>query len=443
MASNQPVNEQRVQTACMLILAAIGVALTLYWMRPVLVPFVLALFISVGLSALADLLVDRLRFPRKLAVSATLVFGVFCLLAVGAVVSSSVAQISANANAYRDNVGKMLNSAANWLVEHRIVPGAEEGGKPREEPAEEPGPQPAVAPQPVAGPAVPESADHAPEMEVTEVAEAVPPSDAPVTAEVGYSAPADTETVAVVPVLTVPGLPASPAARAVAAEPDPVKRLLRVPVEAVGGLLMSTTGAIANILSNGLLVIIFICFLMFGGSAGRPTGDGTWAEILEGTRRYIVTKVLISGTTGILVGCILSMLGVELALMFGLMAFLLNFIPSIGSIIATILPLPVVLLSDIPPAAKIMAIALPGAVQFLIGNVAEPRVMGKSMNLHPIVVLMSLIFWGLLWGIVGMFLAVPMASVMRILLEKLEITQPLARLMAGQPSGQPPDDSSK
>jgi AI-2 transport protein TqsA len=75
---------------------------------------------------------------------------------------------------------------------------------------------------------------------------------------------------------------------------------------------------------------------------------------------------------------------------------------------------------------------VPGAIQFAIGNVLEPRLMGKSMKMHPITILLALIFWGVLWGPVGMFLAVPMTSVIRIFLEKNEITEPIARLMAGQ-----------
>ena len=140
--------------------------------------------------------------------------------------------------------------------------------------------------------------------------------------------------------------------------------------------------------------------------------------------------------TGFLVGLILYLLGVDLALVFGFLAFLLNFIPSIGSIIATLLPLPIILVSpDASWTIAVLAIALPGTVQLVIGNIITPKVLGDSLDLHPIVILMALIFWGVLWGIVGMLLATPMTAVLKILLERYELTRPVARVMAGRLGG--------
>ena len=134
-----------------------------------------------------------------------------------------------------------------------------------------------------------------------------------------------------------------------------------------------------------------------------------------------------------LVGTVLAILGIDLALVFGLLAFLLNFIPSVGSLIATLLPLPVVVVSpDISATTAVLAIAVPGTIQFAIGNVIEPKVMGDALDLHPVVILLALIFWGVLWGIVGMLLATPMTAVMKILFEKIELTAPIADLLAGR-----------
>ena len=119
-------------------------------------------------------------------------------------------------------------------------------------------------------------------------------------------------------------------------------------------------------------------------------------------------------------------------MVFGLFAFLLNFVPSVGSIISTVLPLPIVLVGDYSVAIQILAIALPGAIQFIIGNVIEPRMLGDSMDLHPVTILLSLIFWGMIWGVVGTLLATPITAVVRILLEKGELTRPVAELMAGR-----------
>jgi len=212
--------------------------------------------------------------------------------------------------------------------------------------------------------------------------------------------------------------------------------LVNMPSETIRGALTKTTSAIIDIVSDGVLVLIFLCFLLFGGSPGRSSASGTLAEGVTSTRRYIIAKALVSVVTGILVGLILWVLGVPLALGFGLMAFLLNFIPSIGSIVATLLPLPMILANpEISSLEAILAVVLPGLVQLTIGNGVEPRMMGRRFRLHPITILLALIFFGMLWGIVGMFLATPLTAVLRSFLERNEMTVPLGRLLSGHVDG--------
>jgi AI-2 transport protein TqsA len=156
-------------------------------------------------------------------------------------------------------------------------------------------------------------------------------------------------------------------------------------------------------------------------------------EIESRIKRYILTKALVSALTGVLVGTVLVVLGIDLALVFGLFAFLLNFIPSVGSIVSTLLPLPVVLVSpDVAATTAMLAIALPAVIQFAIGSVIEPKIMGGSLDLHPVAILLALILWGMLWGIIGMLLATPITAVMKILFEKMEHTAPIAELLAGR-----------
>lgn len=199
----------------------------------------------------------------------------------------------------------------------------------------------------------------------------------------------------------------------------------------IGGMLISTTNAVVGVLSQGTLVMIFLFFFLAGRTQeARP---GVWGEIEARIKRYVVTKVATSGATGVLVWLILWALGVDLALVFGLFAFLLNFIPSIGSVIATLLPLPVVMFNpELSATTAVLAIALPAAVQFTIGNAVEPTLMGSSLDLHPVSILLALVVWGALWGIVGMLLATPITAVMKILFEKLEVTAPLGALLAGR-----------
>jgi AI-2 transport protein TqsA len=136
--------------------------------------------------------------------------------------------------------------------------------------------------------------------------------------------------------------------------------------------------------------------------------------------------------TGIGVWLILTLLGVEMALVFGLFAFLLNFVPNVGSLVATLMPLPIVLLGDYSTSVQVLAIILPGGVQFMVGNWLEPKLLGDSMDLHPVTILLALIFWGMVWGLVGALLATPLTAIVRILLDKEEITRPVAELMAGR-----------
>jgi AI-2 transport protein TqsA len=395
--------EQRIQTIALLTLAVFAAAFALYWMKPVLVPFVLALFISVGARPVIDWQADRLHLPRNLAVGTTLLLALLVLFLAGLLISISVAQLVANADDYKRNVASMLETVATKLPLERLglqQPQGEVGAAPEAPAAGEGDAEPGT-------PGEGAEAEPAPEVEEAAAGEVPDAADgAQAQQPAGEATPEPT--------------------------PEAVRSLLKIPVEAIGRMLVGTSGAIANIMSNSLLVVIFTCFLLFGGHREPDERTGWWAEIEAGTRRYIVTKVVVSGTTGILVGLILWFLGVELAMVFGLLTFMLNFIPSIGSIIATLLPLPVVLVTGLPTLTCVLAIALPGAVQFTIGSVLEPRLMGKSMKLHPITIILALIFWGVLWGAVGMFLAVPMTSVIRIFLEKNEITEPVARLMAGE-----------
>src|SRR5262249_13737217 len=143
-------------------------------------------------------------------------------------------------------------------------------------------------------------------------------------------------------------------------------QLFTITQESSQQLLSAIGGGIMDVVSNGTLVLIFMLFILVGSKG--ETRHGLMAEIEASVKRYIIVVVLISAACGLLVGLSLWCLGVEFALMFGFLAFLLNFIPTVGSIIATLLPLPVVLLSpDLSVTEKVLAFALPGGLQFAIG----------------------------------------------------------------------------
>ena len=141
---------------------------------------------------------------------------------------------------------------------------------------------------------------------------------------------------------------------------------------------------------------------------------------------------MISFFTGAAFGVLLWLFGVPLALVFGLLAFLLNFIPNIGPIIASLLPLPLIVLHpDMSLTTMLLVIALSGGVQFISGNIVEPKIMGDSFQLHPVAILLILMFWGMIWGIVGMFLSVPITAAACILMQRFDHTRPIAQLLAG------------
>lgn len=205
----------------------------------------------------------------------------------------------------------------------------------------------------------------------------------------------------------------------------------------ISAWLTKAANALVSTLSSTVLVLIFAIYMLQGTAmtSNEAGGGGMRADISGRIRRYISLKIAISGITGVLVWLLLWILGVDLALVFVVLAFVLNFIPSVGSIIATLLPLPVVLLDpDFSATTLILVILLPGGVQMVVGNVIEPKVMGEQLQLHPITVLAALTFWGMLWGVPGMLLAVPLTAALRICLDSLDMTRPVARFMAGQGS---------
>lgn len=193
------------------------------------------------------------------------------------------------------------------------------------------------------------------------------------------------------------------------------------------------SGSVFNLLASAVLTGLFLAFLL-GGEA-MDKGPELGARVSLQVRKYLGVKLFLSFMTGILTAGVLALLGVPLAVLFGLLAFLLNMIPNAGSVVAVLLPLPLVLLQSGPGLTLLLALLLPGAVQFLLGNLMEPRLLGRALGLHPVTVLLGLLIWGSLWGAAGMVLAVPMTSVSKLLLERQPSLRHLAKWMEGDFTG--------
>jgi AI-2 transport protein TqsA len=185
-------------------------------------------------------------------------------------------------------------------------------------------------------------------------------------------------------------------------------------------------------LSQGAMVLLLMAFILFGRRSSRLGRGGLLAEIELRVQRSISLTVFISTLTGVLVGATLAILHVQFAAVFGFLAFLLNFIPNVGSVIATLLPLPIIFLSpDMNAAEKVLAVAIPSAIQVAIGSLVQPRMLGNSLQLHPVVLLLSLLFFTMIWGVAGAFLATPLTAVIKIVFERIPTTRPLAAVLAG------------
>ncbi len=188
-----------------------------------------------------------------------------------------------------------------------------------------------------------------------------------------------------------------------------------------------------SVVSSTTLIIIFIIFLFLGEKKTLAApANTTLQEMLSNVSKYLSVKLVTSLLTAAIVWVILLFFHVKLAFLFALLTFLLNFIPSIGSIISVLLPAPVLFLQYGLDVNFWVVMALMTATQFIIGNLMEPRMMGEGMDLHPVVVVAGLIFWTLVWGVPGAFLSVPITASIKIILSKIKYTRPIAELLAGR-----------
>jgi AI-2 transport protein TqsA len=211
----------------------------------------------------------------------------------------------------------------------------------------------------------------------------------------------------------------------------PDSELLKLPTETAQELVQIVVRETTVIISNGTLVVVFVLFLLVGRGVKSPPRARLLIEIESRVKRYLVVIVSMSVLTGLLVGASLSILGVQFAAVFGLLALLLNFIPTLGGIIATLLPIPVVMLSpEMSVTARILAIAIPGGIQALLGAV-QPKIQGDALEIHPVAVVVAVVFFTYIWGVAGAFVATPLIAVIKIILERLPATRSVAALLAG------------
>lgn len=195
--------------------------------------------------------------------------------------------------------------------------------------------------------------------------------------------------------------------------------------------LRKLTSTMIGLISNSVLIVIFTLFLLTGETIHNEKNP-TIIKIKNGIAKYVSTKLVVSVATGAISYLIFLIFQIELASMFAVLTVFLNFIPSIGSIFAVLLPLPVIILQYYFGWQLFAVLGLLTFFQMLIGNFLEPKIMGKSMGIHPVAIILSLTFWGFIWGLPGMFLSVPIMATLKIIFESFEFTTPIAELMGGK-----------
>ena len=333
---------EMVRTTCLFVLTILACGAVLYWLRPVVVPFLVALAFFYLLSPLKGWLIRRFGFSESMGLAGMAIISLGILTILGILVWVCVAQISRDADSYAARLTELAS-------------------------------EPAVA-----------------------------------------------------RVVQVAGL-----------ERDPgTGRIVLITAEQARRLVRTAASWLESLVADTFLVLVFLLFMLMGGSSAPAKSDGWPEEVASRVRQYLTEMFFFSVITGVLVGGIFGILGVKFWLAFGFLAFVLNFIPTLGSILAAVLPLPVVLLDpDLSVPAKVLAMSLPLAVDLIIANVIQPRFQSRTQGVHPVASMMALIGFGMLWGAVGAVLAVPLLAALKIAFERIPVGKPFANLLAGHLQG--------
>jgi AI-2 transport protein TqsA len=223
--------------------------------------------------------------------------------------------------------------------------------------------------------------------------------------------------------------------------PDLTRVLEEINVRTLVGALAST---VANFAGSLGIVLVYVLFLvieqgsfekkinaLFPDAEKREEVRGLLHRMQQQIQSYVAIKTLASALTGMISYAILVIVGVDFAAFWAFVIFLLNYIPTIGSLLGILLPTLLAVVQFASPAPVLAVLIGGGATQFVIGNIVEPKLMGTSLNISPLVVLISLAVWGSIWGLAGMFLSVPLTMIAMIVFSHFRPTRPIAILLSG------------
>lgn len=209
------------------------------------------------------------------------------------------------------------------------------------------------------------------------------------------------------------------------------------------GVIQNLFNSLSSMVGDFFISLVFWVFMMLGKvkfeerltvafSAKSSVVTENLSNINVQLQSYLIIKTVLSLIVGIITTIVFMIYGIDFAILWGVLTFVLNFIPNIGALIATIAPLIIGLLQYGLGITIISMAVILFLIHNIVGNLIEPHYLGRHMDLSPVFVLFSLIFWGWIWGIAGMFLAVPIAAAMKILFSNIEPLKPIAILMGSK-----------
>lgn len=214
----------------------------------------------------------------------------------------------------------------------------------------------------------------------------------------------------------------------------------RLGIEKLFGIMVT---AVASFVSQLGVIIVYVIFLLveqtffdakiralIRNDQKREHMQRILERIVRDVQSYMWIMTLMSGLTAGLSYIVMTWIGLEQAAFWAFLIFILNFIPTVGSVIATFFPAMYAFIQFQEFSKPLIVLVLIGIIQFVIGNVLQPRLAGRSLNMSQFVVILSLFVWGAVWGVVGMFLAVPMTAILMIIFSNFETTRPAAVLMS-------------
>lgn len=209
------------------------------------------------------------------------------------------------------------------------------------------------------------------------------------------------------------------------------------------GLTASLFTGLTGLLGNTVLILFTVVFLLLEAAgmpakiraAGRQAPLDEFARFAQGLNRYLLIKAGTSLATGALTALLLLLLDVPYPVLWGVLTFFLHFVPNIGSIIAAVPPLLLALISS-GVGAALLFVAGALLINLVIGNIVEPRYLGRGLGLSTLVVFLSLVFWGWVFGAIGMLLSVPLTMALKIGCEISPATRWVAVLLGPDPDGE-------